>query len=106
MGRRLRHMARPYELAECTTRTMQGRFLLKPSKGLNELILGVLGRAMAAYPEIRLYCFVFMSNHFHMILAAPDVAARARFMGFLNSNIAKKAGPRHGWQGKFWFRSP
>ena len=37
-------------LFEVTCRTQQGRFLLRPSPELNEIALGVLGRAQRLYP--------------------------------------------------------
>jgi hypothetical protein len=34
-----------HSLVEITTRTLQGRLLLKPSPELNDLVLGVIGKA-------------------------------------------------------------
>jgi hypothetical protein len=46
VGRRLRFFPdRP--LVEVTARTLQGRFLLKPSPGLREIFVGILARAAA-----------------------------------------------------------
>ncbi len=50
MGRRLRFIPPEGALVEVTCRTVQGRFLLTPSADLNEIILGVLGRAQRLYP--------------------------------------------------------
>ncbi|MCZ7586811.1 MAG: transposase [Deltaproteobacteria bacterium] len=96
-------MAEPNTLFEVTCRTMQGRFLLRPSGRLNELILGVVGRAMTMYP-VRLYLMVVLSNHLHMILSAPDVNSLSLFMNFVNANIAREAGRLHRWHEKFWGR--
>ena len=52
-----------------TNRTLQGRFLLKPSPYVNNLIGGVLARALRLF-NVQLYAFVFASNHFHMVVKA------------------------------------
>ena len=66
--RPLRHVSREKCLFEVTVRTVQARFLLRPSVALNEIILGVLGRAQRLH-EVEICCFVFVSNHF--LCAAP-----------------------------------
>jgi REP-associated tyrosine transposase len=104
MTRALRFVKTPYALFEITTRTIQSRFLLKPSKKLNNLILGVIGRALYLYPEIRLHILVVASNHFQAIASTPDAKTKARFMGHINSNIAKEAGRLYNWKDKFWSR--
>ena len=50
-------------LVEVTYRTIQGRFLLKPSRPLNELVLGVLARAQSFCPTVELIGIVVLSNH-------------------------------------------
>jgi hypothetical protein len=49
-------------LVEVTVRTSQSRLLLRPGPAVNEIILGVLGRAQRLYP-VRCCSIVFMSNH-------------------------------------------
>ena len=49
-------------LVEITTRTLQGRLLLRPSPELNDLILGVIGRAQDRYGMV-IHAFVVTSNH-------------------------------------------
>lgn len=44
MARDLRYVP-PGSLVEVTCRTIQGRFLLRPSRELNEIVYGILGRA-------------------------------------------------------------
>ena len=55
----------PYHII---SRVFQGRFLLKPSKLLNKLIAGILGRYLDEHKSIKLYATVVMSNHLHMML--------------------------------------
>ena len=102
MPRPIRQMPYPHALFEVTIRTIQSRFLLKPSEELNDLILGIIGRALLLYPSIRLYAFKFASNHYHLIVSAPDVKTLALFMNHINSNIAREAGRLHDWKDKFW----
>jgi REP element-mobilizing transposase RayT len=94
----------PSSFVEVTCRTIQGRFLLKPSSTMNDLLLGVLGRSLALYPEVRLHAFVFLSNHVHLLLSIPEAQALARFMNHLNSNLAREAGRLYDWKDKLWAR--
>jgi len=54
---------------EITDRTVQSRFLLVLSAEINDIILGVLGRAQRLN-GVGLCGFVFLSNHFHLLLRA------------------------------------
>jgi hypothetical protein len=97
MGRRLRFFPdRP--LVEVTTRTLQGRFLLKPSSGLREIFIGILARA-AAICDVEVHAFVCTSNHYHALLTPKDARELARFCCYLNTNLSKEAGRLHRWSG-------
>ncbi len=102
MPRRLRFIP-PESLVEVTCRTVQGRLLLRPSPVLRDLTLGVLSRAARLYP-VELHAFAFLSNHFHLLVTVPDAQRLARFMNYLNSNLARKAGRLTRWREKFWGR--
>ncbi len=97
-------MRRPHAMFEITIRTLHGRFLLRPSKKLNDLILGVIGRALALNPGVRLYLIKVLSNHFHAIVSAESCFALSTFMGHVNGNIAREAGSFYQWREKFWSR--
>ena len=103
MARPLRHI-QPNSTLEITTRTIQGRLLLRPSRELNRIILGIIGRALVLYPGILLHAFVAVSNHIELLLTTCDGETLARFMCFVNSNIAREAGRLSGWREKFWGR--
>ena len=103
MARRLRFIPEGGSLVEVTCRTIHGRFLLRPSRRLNELIAGVLGRALGRYP-VSLHGLVFLSNHFHLLLSVPDARSLASFMNYFNSNVAREAGRLANWYEKFWSR--
>ncbi len=50
-----------------TSRCFQGRLLLRPSAEVNEVVGGVLARAVQqSAGTVRLYVFTFTSNHFHL----------------------------------------
>jgi REP element-mobilizing transposase RayT len=103
MARPLRFIP-PDSVVEVTCRTIQGRLLLRPSPALNDLVLGVLGRALFLYPKIRVHAFVFASNHVHLLLSVPDARELASFMNHFNSNVAREAGRLHAWREKLWGR--
>lgn len=85
-----------------TARTFQARMLLRPSARTNELIGGILARAVER-SGIELHAYVVASNHIHLLCSCRG-AALSRFMQFLLSNIARKVGRHVGWEGAFWQR--
>ena len=90
-------------LVEVSSRTFQGRYFLAPTNEVRETILGVVGRAQRMY-SMDICLLTFMSNHYHMLLMPLDARQLARFMGFVNGQIAKKILPLLPWKGKFWDR--
>jgi hypothetical protein len=53
---------------------------------------------------VELHAFAFLSNHYHLLLSVDTALQLARFMNYLNSNLAREAGRIHGWSEKFWGR--
>lgn len=103
MGRPLRYLPYPGCLVEVTCRTFQGRKLLTPSAEVNDIVLGVLGRACSLYPEARLVAYQVLSNHPHLSLSPTDHRVLSEFMGHFEGNLAREVGGRlRGWTGKFW----
>ena len=90
-------------LVEITTRTLQSRLLLKPSPELTDLILGIIGKAQTLY-GMTIHAFVFLSNHAHFLLSPSSADQLARFMQFVNANVAKEAGRLHLWRERLWSR--
>lgn len=86
-----------------TSRTTQSRFLMRPCQRTNELIGGILARAVRQC-EVELFAYVFTSNHFHAMVRAPSAIAMSKFMQRLQSNIAVKVGRFVGWRGRFFAR--
>jgi REP element-mobilizing transposase RayT len=104
MGRPLRFMPYPVSTFEITTRCLHSRLLLTPSEELNQIVLGVIGRAQCLFPGILLHLFVVASNHIHMLATTPSANLLASFMGYVNGNIAREVGKLQSWTEKFWSR--
>ena len=94
---------RPNKLVEVTCRTVQGRFLLKPSLELNRRILGVIGRAQRQ-TGLSIHAITFASNHYHLLVSPATPKQLVDFMCLIQSNIAREAGDLYDWNGKFWSR--
>ncbi|HTJ41444.1 MAG TPA: hypothetical protein VL463_05085 [Kofleriaceae bacterium] len=103
MGHPLRWFV-PGIVYESTIRTIQERFLLRPSAVSRDIILGILGRAQTLYPDVRLHAFIYLSNHSHLMLSGEDGERMAAFIGFVNGNVAREMGRLHGWAGPLWGR--
>jgi REP element-mobilizing transposase RayT len=79
-------------------------FLLKPDKETNDLILFWLAKAKVKYgSDIELYAFVFMSNHYHMLLRDPQ-GQLSKFMWYFQGNLARSINSNINRLGKFWHR--
>ncbi len=90
-------------LFHLTTRTLQGRFLLKPDPKINDLAIGVIGRAQRRY-DVQIHAGILLSNHHHWLVSVNDAKQLASFMNFVNGNLARKIGRRRNWPEKFWGR--
>ena len=102
--RPLRHLPAGGGLVEVTTRTIQRRYLLKPTPQATELIEGCLGRALHENPDIQLVAYWFLSNHYGLLLVTPDSKTLSAFMNHLNGNLARELGNLFGWPERFWGR--
>lgn len=103
MPHQVRWIPTPRTLVEVTTRTFQSRYLLKPTPEVRELVLGVIGRAQRIY-GMKICLLTFMSNHYHMLLVPRDPRHLARFMGFVNGQIANEINRLGHWGAKVWAR--
>ena len=103
MSRKLRYVPEGGGLVEVTCRTLHSRFLLRPRPELNDLVVGVLGRAQRRY-QVRCCAYIFLSNHFHLLLIVEDALQLSRFMGYVNSNLAREIGRLTKCREKIWSR--
>src|SRR6185436_10841515 len=101
--RKLRHVPEPRTLVEVTTRTLQGMLLLRPGTLLNDIILGVLGRAQRLY-EVEIHAYCFLATHSHLLLTVEDAGQLSAFMPFFNTNHAREVARLTGWNEKIWSR--
>lgn len=97
MGRPLRFVPE-HGLVEVTVRTLQGRYLFKPSPGWREIFVGLLARSQERYP-VQIHAFACLSNHCHLLLTPRDAYQLAAFMRYFNTNLSKEAGRLHNWRG-------
>ena len=103
MSRRLRYVPDGGALVEVTCRTLHSRFLLRPGRALDEIVVGVLGRAQRLY-KVRCCGYVFASNHYHLLLDVDNARQLARFMCHVQSNLAREISRLYGWGEKIWSR--
>jgi REP element-mobilizing transposase RayT len=103
MPRRVRFVPDRGSLVEVTVRTIQSRFLLRPSPSLNQVVGGVLGRAQGQH-QVRCHAAVFMSSHFHLLLSVDDANQLARFMEYVDSNLAREVKRLYDWPEHVWGR--
>ena len=101
MSRPLRFIPEEGSLVEVTCRTTQGRYLLRPDPELDDLLLGVLGRAQRLYP-VEICGFAFLSSHYHLLLRVPDAKRMAEFMGYFQTNSALEIGRLRDWPDGVW----
>jgi REP element-mobilizing transposase RayT len=93
----------PAVLYHVTSKTLRGEFFLHPSSATNEIILGVLGRAQHRWPQVELFAYVFMSNHFHLMLRG-DGESVPGFVGFIKREISRRRGIETNSRGPMWQR--
>jgi REP element-mobilizing transposase RayT len=102
VARRLRFVPEQ-ALVEVTARTVQRRFLLRPTAGLREIFVGILARAAALY-DVDIHAFVVLSTHLHCLLTPATAHDLAGFMRYLLTNLSKEAGRLHRWRGALFER--
>jgi REP element-mobilizing transposase RayT len=90
-------------LVEVTYRTIQGRFLLRPDRELNELVLGVLARAQS-FCDAELIGIVVLSNHLHLLLWVENQWHLSKLMEHFGGNTAREVNRLRDWKGSLWER--
>jgi REP element-mobilizing transposase RayT len=101
MSRPLRFIPEGGSLVEITCRTDQGRYLLRPDPVIDDILLGVLGRAQRLY-SVEICGFSFLSSHYHLLLWVPDVRSMARFMWYFQTNAAREVARLTDWPDGIW----
>ncbi|HSK79155.1 MAG TPA: transposase [Thermoanaerobaculia bacterium] len=103
MARGIRFIPEEGAVVEVTVRALQGRLLLKPSEDLRAITIGILARAKRKY-GVQIHSFVCLSTHMHLLLTVQNARQLARFMCYVNSNLAREAGRLYDWKEKLWGR--
>ena len=85
-----------------TIRTENAKLFMVPSKELNQIVGGVIAKYQQKY-GITLYAYIFLSNHYHLLLRAPK-ANLWRFEQAVNREIAKRVNRYRNREGHFWAR--
>jgi REP element-mobilizing transposase RayT len=102
MARPLRYLPKN-AMVEVTMRTVHGRFLLRPSRAVNDLVTGVIGRAQRKY-GMKVHALTVLSGHWHALLTPDSSHQLAAFVDYVAGNIAREIGRLHDWREKFWAR--
>jgi putative transposase len=77
-----------------TNRCSEARFFLRPDARTTQIILDVLAYVASKY-SVEIFGFIFMSNHFHMLLRAAELDLE-RFMRDFQSQLARRLNLRWG----------
>ena len=103
MPAHLRFQSQNWATHHVVSRCIQGFAFLKPTKEIRSITKGVLGFALNKYEEvIQLHHYVFLSNHFHLLLSAKTSRDLAEFMCFFKGNLARELARIHDWHGTLW----
>ncbi len=99
MGNRLRHFE-PGIIYFITIRCLQQRYFFRPGKDVNTIIANVLAYAADKF-DVDIYAFVFMSNHFHLMVGSHSCQIQ-KFMQLLDTELAKQLNAHWGRSGSFF----
>jgi len=83
-------------VVEVTCRTIQSRFLTRPSLEFEDIATGVLGRTQEKTGMV-IHGYCFLSNHYHLLLSPLDSKQLARFMCLLNSKLGREIARLYDW---------
>lgn len=96
MGRSIR-IIEPDQIYSVTNRTLEGRHFFAPGPEINALILACLGRALHRC-GVELFVFIFMSNHFHILVRTPKENLH-EFMGYFTGRLSWELNRYHSRRG-------
>jgi REP element-mobilizing transposase RayT len=99
MGRKLREEG-PDTVHFITNRCFQRRFFFRPGPKVNAIILGCLAWAAQRH-DVRVFCYVFMSNHFHAMVQAVHMNC-SDFMGSFKAELARRLNKLYGREGTLY----
>ncbi len=85
-----------------TGRTQRAECWMVPSRRIRRIIGGIIGRYQKVH-NVKIYAFIFLSNHYHMLASQAD-GNIWKFMYDVNREIAKRVNKEQGREGSFWAR--
>lgn len=85
-------------MVHVTSRTVEGRFLLRPGPRQKSLAIGCLHRALQGR-DLHLHAVVIASNHVHLLLSPASVEEMALFVGRFKRLLTLATQRLHGWRG-------
>ena len=103
MPAHLRFQSQTWATHHIVSRCLQGFGFLKPTRQVRAITKGVLAYSLEKYLDnIQLHHYVFLSNHFHLLLSAKSSQDLAEFMCFFKGNLARELARIHDWHGTLW----
>jgi len=66
---------------------MQEGLPMVPTSVMNGIIWGILARGKSLY-DVKICHFIFLANHFHMVIVVSDPEAASAFVGYVKSEIS------------------
>ena len=103
MPHHLRYQSTAWATHHIVSRCIQGFGFLKPEPEIVAICKGVLGYSLRVHQEtIELHHYVFLSNHFHLLLSSEDTPSMAKFMCHFKSNLARELARVHDWHSTLW----
>jgi REP element-mobilizing transposase RayT len=90
------------EIHLITNRCFQQRLLMLPCDEVNFIIGYWFARSLVKFGAgLDIFTFVFLSNHFHLIVR-DTAGTLSAFLGYFQANVAKALNERMGRNGAFW----
>lgn len=87
MGRKKRKIS-PDAVYLVTNRTIDAKFFFLPTEEINRILLAALAYAQNK-TQVKLFAFVFMANHFHLLLQSPRMNLN-KFMSIFQGEVARR----------------
>ncbi len=103
MPAHLRFQSQDWATHHVVSRCIQGFGFLKPTREIRAITRGVLAYSLEQHQDtIELHHYVFLSNHFHLLLSSKSSPDLAEFMCHFKGNLARELARVHNWHGTLW----
>jgi hypothetical protein len=92
----------PHAVYEIVSRTIQERFLLRPGLESRALVDGAIARGQELFPDVKVYGYCFLSDHFHLLASSPCGQQLVQCVGYIKGRVSTELGRLHNWRGTLW----